>query len=906
MVAPITKRFDAAGVGRVDNWALGAGASKQVAVNADDGDTSHIEHVDNRWQDFDIDTTFTPTFAHISAVRVRGTIRFTSTPDGTTAKFRIVVGGSTTEYSLGTITTETFLEYISSSIARPGGGDYTNDDLVDTGTNRFQFGIYMGSDSATLRCTELFVEIDGIPLNRTIDLEREVASRKLWFNREPEEVIQVVNGWEALEAELMDPIGFSHAQGPTHDGKGWGLKGWERGSGRLRSQVISLSSPRVLSTIVNRRRRYVTYWETMKLTVSGDSDIADGLARLDGAGADREFSRTSKAWVEDLGGVIRQIDEAKEKIEPRGTLIEGAATNLMTRSSFNGGVSGNWTLVQETGTGALADDATDLLFEDTVSDGSAKVTATSADYRLGITRESDSLDGNKAYNISIDWEIDNNAVMKVSLQNPTGPGFWLAPGGGWSGSQKFVDFVTPRNSGYGGNFYPVGAPDWDDGPDSVTAPMAVDLDGTNDYYKFDFDLNDIADSKKGIFSCWVRLDGDDGSRLILVGNTDAGVQIYRESDDKFYVRLENAAGTIIAEWRTVSTFTASASWIHVLASWDLATQATNLYIDDVSENEVAVAAVDDIIDYTKAAWGVGATDAGGGKLNGALSQLYFAPGEYLDFPVEFNRRSFIESDGATPVPLGKFGELPLDGVSPALMMFNRTKVKQRDNLTFITGDDAGTYTVYVYFVGPTSGTIHHVYHVQIETGAWATSRIVTEASAVTRAPDSLLIKNDSTLAQRVFPVDRFTVRVLFTPPWNSSDISSALTIVRLFHDANNGIYIQHSDSTTLRVVYVHAGTNEVASISSPSLVAFREYEIVIRRTTSSGELGETNNTLTIFLAGVKGGTEDTIPTDLTEAASSVFCIGALSAITGFCDGWIGEIMVSPIVFSDEEIAGGLP
>ena len=686
MVASITKRFDAAGVGDVDNWALGAGASKQVAVNADDGDTSHIEHVDNKWQDFDIDTTFTPTFAHISAVRVRGTIRFTSTPDGTTAKFRIVVGGSTTEYSLGTITTETFLEYISSSIARPGGGDYTNADLVDTGANRFQFGIFMGSDSATLRCTELFVEVDGIPLNQTIGPEREVASRKLWSNREPEQAIQVVNGWEALEAELMDPIGFSHAQGPTHDGKGWGPKDWERGFGRLRSQVISLSSPRVVSTIVNRRRRQVTLWETMKLTVSGDPDIADGLARLDCAGADREFTRTSKAWVEDLGGVIRRIDEAKEKIEPKGILIEAARTNKVLESSFVSGTTG-WTKVENTGTADLSTDTNDLKFESGVSAQSAALTATAATHDVEITDVTASLGASTKHTLSVEGKVSAaSGSIAVFIQNDT-TGNWLTISNTWQASRP------------------------------STPPL-----------------------------------------------------------------------------------------------------------------------------------------------------------------------------GGSPTTIFR-GQFPFD-----------------------TEGTASTHTIVLNVNGTVNGTAYHFYHAQIEAGGWMTSRIVTNdnvvAGAVTRDADSLLIRNDSTLAQRVFPVDRFTVRVLFATLWNSADLAgTGITpiILDLIHsDTNNRILIYHVNSTTLRVNYTHGGTVESASFASPGLVAGTEYEVVIRRTTSSGELGETSNTLSIFLDGVKGGTEDTIPTDLTEAAASFIQLGSSNMATNHLDGWIGEIMASPVVFSDTEIAGGLP
>jgi hypothetical protein len=124
---------------------------------------------------------------------------------------------------------------------------------------------------------------------------------------------------------------------------------------------------------------------------------------------------------------------------------------------------------------------------------------------------------------------------------------------------------------------------------------------------------------------------------------------------------------------------------------------------------------------------------------------------------------------------------------------------------------------------------------------------------------------------------------------------------------DNAIRLEHTASNELEFTYEHAGVSEVAQLASANLVAGTEYEIAIRKTDTSAELEETVGTISIFLDGTKGATEDVAAVNLTQAATSYLQIGALNDETQHAYGHFGEIMVSPIVFSDEEIAdGGLP
>ena len=197
---------------------------------------------------------------------------------------------------------------------------------------------------------------------------------------------------------------------------------------------------------------------------------------------------------------------------------------------------------------------------------------------------------------------------------------------------------------------------------------AAKFDGTNDYMLRGADLTGIADGKSGILSFWYRVDGGDGTARWPMSNSASvfsGIQIRHHSDNKIIVSGNNAAGTSILVMST-SAITASATWLHILSSWDLATGVLNLYVTDVSDKTV-VTNTNDTIDYAAAAalnWSIGSNAGGTNKINGCLAEFYFAPNQYLDFSDVNNRRKFI-SAGGKPVHLGVDGSLPT-GTAPII------------------------------------------------------------------------------------------------------------------------------------------------------------------------------------------------------------------------------------------------
>ena len=200
-------------------------------------------------------------------------------------------------------------------------------------------------------------------------------------------------------------------------------------------------------------------------------------------------------------------------------------------------------------------------------------------------------------------------------------------------------------------------------PNPMIVCDSADFDGTNDYMTRGAGLTGAADSKSGILSCWIRLDGTDSAlQGILYSEATPVTFIFaRQADNTFRISGANTAGTLILLLVTTGTYLASSTWLHVLASWNLATAAGNLYINDVSDL-AAPTLTDDTIDYTRTDWWIGSATGGSSRSDSCLAEPYFAPGQYLDFSLVHNRRKFISASGK-PVHLGTTGALPT-GTAP--------------------------------------------------------------------------------------------------------------------------------------------------------------------------------------------------------------------------------------------------
>src|SRR3990167_5531955 len=117
------------------------------------------------------------------------------------------------------------------------------------------------------------------------------------------------------------------------------------------------------------------------------------------------------------------------------------------------------------------------------------------------------------------------------------------------------------------------------GGEALIAVDSADFDGTNDYMTRGGALTNIADSKSGIFSAWIRIDGGDGTQRIVASTDNSTFILFLQTNNKFEFFCRNAASTIIMQFNSTTAYAASATWLHVLASWDLAVAGSGrLYV----------------------------------------------------------------------------------------------------------------------------------------------------------------------------------------------------------------------------------------------------------------------------------------------------------------------------------------
>jgi hypothetical protein len=206
---------------------------------------------------------------------------------------------------------------------------------------------------------------------------------------------------------------------------------------------------------------------------------------------------------------------------------------------------------------------------------------------------------------------------------------------------------------------------WARQPSGSFTVDAADFDGSNDYMNRGA-LTGQAATKTGIFSAWFRLDsGAVGGDLFNAADLGAGWEILRvrvaSTFGQININGNNVAagdGFQISATMTVSTQT----WYHVLASWDTLNNLTHLYVNDVNEKDSG-ATVNQNIDFGLVdSWTVGAYEqdvsfGGGGFVDACIAEVYCAPGQFLDFSTESNRRKFISATGK-PVDLGTTGSTP--------------------------------------------------------------------------------------------------------------------------------------------------------------------------------------------------------------------------------------------------------
>jgi hypothetical protein len=194
-------------------------------------------------------------------------------------------------------------------------------------------------------------------------------------------------------------------------------------------------------------------------------------------------------------------------------------------------------------------------------------------------------------------------------------------------------------------------------------PVGVDFDGGFDRLSRASDLVGNVDGKEGTAAFWIYANSAASNDMILsAGGTSSsrGIKVAMSTGggslNGISFQFFNTSDSQIAFCDTISV--SKQTWIHILASWDLAAGVFKIYVDDV-EAQRSPSLSNANINYTNTAWGIANLNSTL-TLDGRLAGVYLDY-TYRDLSVEANRRDFIDADGlyVTP-PTSGIISVPMD------------------------------------------------------------------------------------------------------------------------------------------------------------------------------------------------------------------------------------------------------
>lgn len=219
----------------------------------------------------------------------------------------------------------------------------------------------------------------------------------------------------------------------------------------------------------------------------------------------------------------------------------------------------------------------------------------------------------------------------------------------------------------------------------------ADFDGTNDYLNRGGGLTGAVASTIGTLVAWLYLRSAAGQPAVFWINN--GYLIDIGVSREIQIQANNTSG--VANLRVVTAVSKIPlnTWVCFMTSIDLTSTSKRwIYVNDtdVTGGATWFTYTNSTMNFANATSPnvqVGAS-IGAQKWDGGMAEVWFAPGQYLDFSVQANRRLFISGTGK-PVPLGSSGILPT-GTKP--LSYNHFGNEPPSHFAFNTGT-GGAYTV---------------------------------------------------------------------------------------------------------------------------------------------------------------------------------------------------------------------
>jgi len=220
------------------------------------------------------------------------------------------------------------------------------------------------------------------------------------------------------------------------------------------------------------------------------------------------------------------------------------------------------------------------------------------------------------------------------------------------------------------------------------------------------------------------------------------------------------------------------------------------------------------------------------------------------------------------------------------------------------GGSATTLTVTVLLpAAGTSARVSHLYHVQLEVGAFAGSRIVTDDIVITRAASVLSFAIPADPDRKCYNPALGTFFCEVIPDWSSADLTAGadphvyhmttdggLDRDRLFYDAAALAWVGERK----------VGGNTYQATMPATVIAGTVYKLGFRWTGVEGELNLAPYTLSLFLDGVKG-TDAVSEAPLFSPSGERLFFGSDAAGALQFNGALREKRVYPGALEDEEV-----
>lgn len=364
--------------GTYNNFTAGGGWTKVTAVSDQVDGTYNVPLLGTDPETYLLADVSSPSGSLVSSVIVH--LRANAAVDGSYS-FRLRLNGTDKDsaaplnFTGGGVNLQNVQETF---LTKPGGGAWTIGDV-----NALEIGVtYLNWAVNVPQLVEMWAEVTYNPIPGELEHVRVIATHRLLMKRQARSLIQITGPAILGDVELLSLLPWSHRNGPSADGLGWGEKTWERRSSRLLSSVWDLNTMRVSLVAQDYRSLWTMLYDECRTLISS-SAYANGVGRL--YVGTRTYNRDSKAWVTDPSdGIVREVAYDIEQLcadipqagsSNGGQLLEEASTNELTRSSFVSGTTG----ITLGGTGvngsAIAVDSTTTLFDTTITPNSLKFTA---------------------------------------------------------------------------------------------------------------------------------------------------------------------------------------------------------------------------------------------------------------------------------------------------------------------------------------------------------------------------------------------------------------------------------------------------------------------------------------------------------------------------------------------------